>query len=506
MTLAGFVRRLTALCFLGAIGLVLVGCDGAPRITQWPTEGWTESSPEAQGMDSGDLAGMVETVRRESLAVDSVLVVRHGQVVLDVHFYPYDGKRLHDVASVTKSVTTLLLGIALDQGLVKGLDTPAVDTFPGLGERRPELRAITLGDLASMRSGLRCGLSPGEPELYAMLAQPDWLASVLALPVAGPPGEGFAYCSGNMHWLAAILAHASGGDLAGFARRRLFTPLGIERIDWPTDPQGIPRGWGDLRLQPRDMAKIGLLMLHQGQWDGRQIVSADWVRRATRQQVAANGEGYGYGWWIPGPDYPGVFEARGRGGQTITVWPARDLVVVLTGAGYRREALLPHLLASIRSDAALPENPEAARRLTSAIEAVRQPPVLIPPPAMPDTANRVSDRRFVLDANPLGVEAVRLSFDGGPVARLSLTRGGKTFDLPLGLDGRQRLAGEGPEDQAVALRGRWTAPQVFELEYDEVAGINRFVLRFEFMMPVLSLEVIDPFGPFGGSIRGMAVP
>lgn len=291
--------RVFALLWLAATGGCVTPPTALPPVTPtyWPTQGWRTSTPEAQGVDSALLAQAVDRIRIRGLAVDSLLIVRHGYVVLDAYFYPYSADRLHDVASVTKSITSTLTGIAIEEGKIGGLEAPLAGLFPEAMSpySDPRKARITIRDLVSMSSGLRCGYAPGEVELRAMLDSPDWLQSVLDLPMAAEPGREFAYCSGNTHLLSAIISRRAHSTTLEFAQRRLFAPLGIHAVLWPTDPQGLNRGWGDLRMYPRDLAKIGYLFLHRGRWEDRQIVSAEWVERATRAQVSVPKSDANYG-------------------------------------------------------------------------------------------------------------------------------------------------------------------------------------------------------------------
>ena len=243
----------------------------------------------------------------------------------------------HDTASVTKSVTSTLIGIAVDQDLLS-LDQPVLAFFPDLAPPTTgsdPKDAIEMRHLLTMSSGLDCGRAPGEPELYQMLGSEHFVKYALELPMAAEPGEYFAYCSPGSHLLSAMLAEAADTSTGAFAAEHLFGPLGIEEFVWPTDPQGIERGWGDLQLFPRDMARIGHLVANGGLWNGVQVVSKSWLEQATRSWIPAevDGAGYGYQWWILAGAFDGLYEARGRGGQAIIIWPDKDIVVVFTGRG-----------------------------------------------------------------------------------------------------------------------------------------------------------------------------
>jgi CubicO group peptidase (beta-lactamase class C family) len=471
----------------------------------WPTDRWQTANPESVGIDSGVLLDLLAFAAREDHSIHSLLIARRGRLVFDAAFYPYDGETPHDVASVTKSVTTTLLGAALHAGALDRLDRPIVELLRrDTASLNRAKREITLEHLASMRSGLACGLASGECELVAMMRSSDWVDFTLDLPMSDPPGQRFAYCSPGMHLLSAAITELTGESEADFAARGLFAPLGIVPGDWPRDRAGFNHGWGDLRLRPRDMAKLGLLMLHDGVWDGRRLLPAGWVANATRSRgpADAGGDGYGLGWWVSSGGLAGAFEARGRGGQHILVWPALDLVVVTTGAGFEAGVLVPFLLRAIRSEVALPENEALSRQLESALAAARAEPTAVPT-ALPELAGRISGRTYEMEANPLGFERIGFEFQSAGATfflELSDAMGAGAagrFTLGLGLDGRYRITSAGPRGYAVGLRGVWRAPSGLDLDYVEPDGPNAFVMRAEFEADRIRLSVRDQTGLYG---------
>jgi CubicO group peptidase (beta-lactamase class C family) len=191
------------------------------------------------------------------------------------------------------------------------------------------------------------------------------LQFTLDLKVTHIPGAHFEYCSPGMHLLSAILQQATGMKASEFARVNLFEPLGITDVICETDPQGYSDGWARLYLHPRDMAKIGYLMLHQGRWEGKQIVSSKWVEEATRlQKKTGRGDNYGYGWWVPPPTQFIEFAAEGRGGQYIRVLPELNLIVVTTGRGFGWNDIVPLLVpAIVDMTEPLSPNPKAVEQL-----------------------------------------------------------------------------------------------------------------------------------------------
>jgi len=276
--------------------------SGIPEPAYWPTIGWQSSTPEGQGFDSAKLAEGLQEIKQNGTRVHSILIVRDGLVLLDAYFYPYDGSYYHDLASVTKSVMTTLIGIAADQGKLE-LDQPMLSFFSDrtIANRDARKESITVRHLTAMTSGFEVDLVDDENTAIEMRASDDWVQFSLDRPVVAEPGTRFAYDSASIHLLSAILQQATGMTAAEYAEANLFEPLGITNFYWPADATGYTRGWGDLALHPHDAAKIGFLFLHQGQWESSQVVSREWVKTATDAHISTGrdeDEYYGYGWWV----------------------------------------------------------------------------------------------------------------------------------------------------------------------------------------------------------------
>ncbi len=306
------IKRLVKISLLLVLALVLILTSTAAFIATaglrppvevaqpdyWPTTGWRASAPEEQGYSSQQIAQAMQDIQKKAIGVDSMLIVRNGYVVLDAHFAPYDGTFPHNMASVTKSVMTTLIGIAVEQGKVD-LEKSMVSYFPGriianLDERKSRM---TVQDLVSMRNGMQSGCFEGDtPTVDALRASPDWVQAALDRPMVSEPGTGFCYDSPGMHILSAILQEATGMTALEFAQENLFGPLGIQDAIWNVDLQGYNRGWGDLYLTPESAAKIGYLWLHHGTWDGRQIVPDAWVVNSVQAHSTPVDHDYGYGY------------------------------------------------------------------------------------------------------------------------------------------------------------------------------------------------------------------
>ncbi|HLY06027.1 MAG TPA: serine hydrolase [Rhizomicrobium sp.] len=340
-----------------------------PAPIVWPTSGWQTSTPEAQGIDANVLADALEQIRARHIPANSLLIERHGKIVLDTYFYPFADNRTHNVYSVTKSVTSMLVGIAMAEHHLADLNAPVYSLLPVRASDDPRKAHITLAHLLSMTSGLDCRPEGGASLLQQMLRQPHLAAYMMSRPSDAEPGTVFDYCGGNAEVVSAVLTRTTGASALDLARQELFSPLGITNVSWPTDRDGVSHGWGDLELQPRDMAKLGYLWLHNGRWEDRQVIPADYLAQALTRHISVQpGIDYGYGMWLYPGHSPVDFEANGTGGQRITVIPDLDVVEVMTGNGLDANDIAQLIAGAARSNEPLPPNPQADARLASLVE------------------------------------------------------------------------------------------------------------------------------------------
>lgn len=514
------MKAKTVLCVLLALITWMAACAPLNTVTvpepdDWPTEGWQNSTPEAQGMDSAQLANMLEDIASKETNIYSVLVIRNGYLVTEAYFPPYTRDTKMHIQSVTKSVIGMLVGRAISDGFIKGPDEKLVDFYQNrvFENRDHEKDAIRLKHLLSMSSGLACSeiLSSG-PQ---MEQSSGWVQFVLDSTLAEEPGKMFGYCNGNAHVLSAILEKTTGMSTREYANQVLFEPLGIPAVDestWTGDPQKITNGGWGLHLRPIDMAKLGFLYLHHGQWDGQQIVPARWVTESTTQQIQKDdGNGYGYLWTVyPGSDH---YAALGLGGQQIHVYPSRNLVVVVTAAleafagTPAIDAMLnDYILPSIQSDRSLAENADGFAHLQKNIETVAHP--VQPVPTLPALALDISGSTYTFEKdNALGWNHLEFAFEeGAPTAQLQL----EDFPvLEIGLDNIYRFS-TGEAIGELFLRGRWSDEQTFVVDYpyppygSHVLGeLGETEFRFKFSGD--ELEVTAEELIFGGepvSIKG----
>ncbi len=318
------------------------------------------STAESEGMDPDLLDEMLGAIRDQNArtdssdTIDSVIVIRHGNVVLEE--YPntsYRADRRHHLFSVTKSITSLLLGIVLDRGWIESVNVPVLDLLPTLlSEDGTEGKhTITLQHLLTMSAGLEWDedtwpVRDPRNDFGRMEGSLDPLRYVLSKPRVEQPGELFWYNSGLSHVLSAVIAEASGMTTLQFAREALFAPLGIENIAWARDRTGLYKGGTQLYIRPRDLAKIGVLCLNEGMWNGTRVVSKEWIEQSTQTRVHGRtdyfaGRSYAYHWWTA--DAYRAYYASGSQGQNLYVFPELDLIVVFT-ATVQEGAIFPEAL------------------------------------------------------------------------------------------------------------------------------------------------------------------
>ncbi|NIM49182.1 MAG: serine hydrolase [Gemmatimonadales bacterium] len=471
---------------------------------------WQVATPESQGMDSERLAEAVQYLMDHEPSLHSLHVIRNGYLVADVYFHPFQATTKHDIASITKSVLATVLGIAVDRSLIADVNQPILELFPGQAaiDLNPRKRAITIEHLLTMRSGLAWGESGDVVSLFQMMQSPDWVRFVLDRPVSHEPGTKFRYNSGGAHLLSAAVHRATGMTAGEFARQHLFEPLGIVDVDWPTDPWGRDNtGWGNIRMRPLDLAKIGFLYLNGGSWHDRRVLSQDWINAATRQLNAEGLRGYGYLWWLRA----GTVCALGRGGQNLFLFPAESMVVVMSGGGSYNEDdrlrfVTDHLLAAIRMPGgSLPDNPGGLERLRNVTERAARfeaEPVQATP--LPDLAERISGVSFTLEPNQFGILELTLTFAGVSGASLKLALAldsDRDPEYRIGLDGVPRLA-EGRFGIPAASVGAWESEDVFLANIDEIGNINKFRIAAAFEGSRVTLRINEQTGLGSVTVRG----
>jgi CubicO group peptidase (beta-lactamase class C family) len=353
----------------------------------WPTKEWQTSTPEEQGMESAALAKLVDFGTSRSF--DSLLIARHGRLVLDAYYAPRSPDLPHPLNSATKSAIGTLLAITYQDGLLDSFDHRALDFFP---ERNPAAmddrkRAITVQNLLDMTSGIDWTEPLDGPPTTSieMRRSPDSIKFILDRPMSKTPGDTFNYNSGNSQLLSAIITKLTGMSARDYAKEKLFTPLGITTASswgseftttssWTSESHRLTMGGSGLSMVPRDMAKIGYLYLRNGEWEGKRLLPSDWVDKPLHATIdmkrpRAPDLRYSNSFWAF-PDKH-VYMAVGYHCQLIMVFSELDIVAVTTARNSCPfSKLVDDISGAVKSEAALPPNAEGAELLATAIRKV----------------------------------------------------------------------------------------------------------------------------------------
>ena len=315
------------------LGLALLVVSLTAPVSAVRTSDARPSARSAAAAMDPELLGNAVAVAADMPRLHSLLVARHGELLVERYFNGASERRLANIKSASKSVLSALVGIALGQGHLTSVDQTVDEFFPEYLESAEDARTrqITIEDLLTMRAGLE---STSFRNYGAWVLSRNWVRHVLTRPMRTDPGTVRSYSTGNTHLLSAILTNATGVSTWEFAERHLAQPLGFSLARWPTDPQGIYFGGNDMLLTPKQMLQLGLLYLNRGDVGNRHVVPAQWVDKSVviRTRSRRGGRGYGYSWWVRYAGTRKIFYAWGHGGQFIFVVPDLALVAVTTSS------------------------------------------------------------------------------------------------------------------------------------------------------------------------------
>jgi CubicO group peptidase (beta-lactamase class C family) len=298
-------------------------------MTQAPAHGQTLAND-----DTGTRHGLESAIEAAAglPRLHSLLASQRGKVILERYFNGARATRGANIKSVSKSLISALVGVAIERRLIPGVETPVTTYFPEISaDRDARKRVITIEDLLTMRSGLE---STSNRNYGAWVQSRNWVQHAIARPLLSPPGTQMDYSTGNTHLLSAVLTKATNSSTWQFAQEVVARPLGFTLPRWPQDPQGIYFGGNDMLLTPRQMLAFGELYLNDGRVKGTQVIPARWIEQSfvPRGYSRISGQRYGYGWWIRELAGYQAFYAWGFGGQYIILVPDLELVVVTTSA------------------------------------------------------------------------------------------------------------------------------------------------------------------------------
>ncbi|MFE5324256.1 serine hydrolase domain-containing protein [Paenibacillus sp. NPDC056579] len=363
---------------------VVQAIQKAKPLDYWPTNGWKTAAPEEHGIDSAGLAAMVDQMKDKN--VHSFALVRGGYLLAEGYSRDWDAEKRQSVLSVTKSFTSALTGMLIEDKIIKSVDQRLRDYFPETASDSKKAD-ISIKNVLTMTSGLEWD-NTGERSSNEMMESPNWGQYILERNVVTEPGSVFKYSNGNAHLMAVLLQKALGIPLSSFAKSKLLDPMGIKNVTWGQDPQGVLGGAWGLNLTTRDMAKFGLMYLHNGKWENDQIVPASWVETSVQPQTKVTYDNgttgdYGYLLWLKriaaGTDTSkqhNVFFAAGSGGQRIFVVPDLNLILAVTADNqkddFMPEQMLVNTILAVKSDQPLPSSDAAADKLKASLAAFKQ--------------------------------------------------------------------------------------------------------------------------------------
>ena len=434
------------------------------------------STPEEQGVSSARVLDFVQAADTSIDAMHGFMLVRHGRVVAEGWWRPFDAATPHMLYSLSKSFTSTAVGIAVAEGKLR-VDDEVLKFFPEDAPSSPSanLRAMRVRDLLRMTTGHQT--EPSWLVEDSASRGTSWVQRFLAHPVPFKPGTHFLYDTPGTYMLSAIVQKTTGQTVLDYLGPRLFEPLGIGGATWLASPQGISAGGYGLNLRTEDIAKLGLLYLQKGRWNGRQLLPEAWVEEATARQTS-NGshpqsdwdQGYGYQFWRSRHGYRG----DGAFGQYMLVLPQYDAVVAIN-SGVRDMGAVMNLVWSkllpALQPAPLPPDDAARRALSTTLGALAvRHPIGRPTSAL---ASAVSRRWYALAPNDRGLQAVALDLTRAAPALLVRTAAGETR-TPLGVgswvrngsgfsNGMERIV-SAPQHPVIAASGAWASDSVFTLK------------------------------------------
>lgn len=467
------------------------------------------AAPEAEGVSSPGVLAWVEAVERDVDALHSFVLVRHGKVVAEGWWAPYEKERPHMLYSLSKSFTSTAVGFAVAEGRLS-LDDAAASFFPDKLPSEPSenLKKMRVRDLLCMGSGNhKDTLAPMKEG-----SEPDWIKVFFAQPVEHEPGSFFCYNTGATYLLGAIVQKTSGQSLTDYLTPRLFEPLGITGATWESSPQGLSTAGYGLKVRTRDIAALGQLYLQKGEWGGRRLLPESWVRDATSKQIS-NGDkpdsdwsqGYGFQFWRCRHN---AFRGDGAFGQYCVVMPDQDAVLAITsGLGDMQQVLnlvWEHLLPAL-APAPLPPDAAAQERLAARLAALALRPAQGQRASA--RAGALLGRTFVFDENEKGLRALTLApCAEGLTLKLRNVHGEQLLPCGYGrwLPGDITFekapvlpVGAANGRQAVAASGAWATPDLYTavVYFRETPYRLTLSLRFKDDRLYLDVAYNVMFGP-----------
>ncbi len=479
------------------------------------TQSLPRSIPEAEGVSSAAIIKFIDAYQTKKHELHSVMIIRHGKVITEGWWSPYRADLKHSMYSVSKSWTSTAIGFAVDEKKLS-VNDKVISFFPeyaGLSSKQ-YLADLEVKDLLTMSVG-------HEKEMFErVFMQADWTKGFFEIPIANVPGTKFLYNTLATYMLSAIIQKVTGQTVMEYLQPRLLVPLGISGIDWETNYKGINTGGWGIRVKTEDMAKLGLLYLNQGQFNGRQILSADWVKEATGKQIEQNPDapqekkdssdwlqGYGYQFWRCRNN---AFRADGAFGQYIVMMPEQDAVVVITSESLDLQddlnMIWKYLLPAFESNALNPDA-KSFRELKKKTNQLKLNP---PVSDLRKGDEQIFNKTFSLTANAFDFKSLTIQKKKRSRLLMIETKDKKTHLIPLGFEtwsfGETRLVGPYLLRPApinfgllvpfkVAGSSRWLDEQTLEVTIRYIESPHHWTMTMKLEEGLLKLKVINSYNP-----------
>ena len=464
--------------------------------------------PENYGFDSEILSQLIKGIKDEELNVNSVLIQRNNTTVLDANFYPQKAEYLHDVASITKSITSLLVGIAIDKGYITNVDNKVYDFFPEKASLfdTDYKKEITIEHLLTMTSGICSDFSQGENMRENIKSSDSPLLEILASNLSNKPGEQFVYCSAGVQLLSIIIEKTSGMTMEKLAEKYLLKPLKIEDYKFGTDLNGFTNASGDVYLTAIDLAKIGQLVLNKGSFNGKQIVSKKWIEQSTTTKARRSSEeSYGYLWWLR-EDLGGLIEAQGRGGQRLIILPQKQIVIVMYGTGFEPGLVGKYIVNALKSDTIIKSNDKGYQLLKEELAKAEKPSIEDGNAYISPLAKELCSKTYTFENNDIGFTHFELCAQEPNTAYvllgLNIKKSNEVGDrkVPIGMKGTYKISNQTRFETPMAAKAKWIDNNTIIIDYNEFSNAHKYIMTINFDGDNATFEINDE-ADYGGGIK-----
>jgi len=461
-----------------------------------PTEGFKSSTPEAQGMDSTKLSEMFEEIDQKNLNIHHVMIIRNGYIVTQCDFYPYAHDQLHLLNSLTKSITSAAIGIAINEGLITSVEDPVFTYFPNQTFENPSdfKSKLKVKYLLTMTAGFEWSEDGnyGAPyDSYSQMKKSDNAINyIMNKPVTTEPGTAFYYNTGASYLLSGLITQKTRKPSSEYVFEKILQPIGIKDYYWLIDRQGIALGGSALLLKTEDLAKFGYLYLNNGRWGDQQLIPEAYIKESTALSIEtpnglAGHDGYGYQWWMNSSK---GYSGRGFRGQYLFIIPEENIVAVFYSGLENKNFFVPetylstYILGAIRSEEVIADNPDGYNKLQEIIVLHEKAPEAVALQPLPEIAEEISGTAFSIENG----QTVSIDFfEGQAEAILHWFVDGVQYDVPVGMDQVGRISDckdfLAPDlITPVTFLGTWEGKDTFKIDMQPLHGDASYTLVLKY--------------------------